>query len=59
MLKCKNCGGFVYEEETYYDDNYARIIQIGCYQCSHKAYVESKKWEDFKSKIEKAKRKSA
>lgn len=54
MLKCKNCAGFVYEEETYYDENDTRIVQIGCYQCSHKAYVESYKWEKFKDQLKKA-----
>lgn len=59
MLKCKNCGGFVYEEETYVDDNKNRIIQLGCYQCSHKAYIEQKKWQEFKKKLSKAARANA
>jgi hypothetical protein len=54
MLKCKNCAGFVYEEEVYYDENDKRIVQIGCYKCSHKTYVESSKWEKFKADLEKA-----
>lgn len=58
MLKCKNCGGFVYEEEFYYDQNDTRIVQIGCYQCSHKTYIEAVKWDKFKSQLAKAIKKS-
>lgn len=58
MFKCKNCGGFVYEEEIYYDDNDKKIVQLGCYQCSHKAYIESRKWNIFKNQISKALKKN-
>jgi ribosomal protein L33 len=54
MLRCKNCGGFIYEEEVFYDDNGKKMIQLGCYQCSHKVYVASKKWNEFKDKLAKA-----
>ena len=59
MLKCKNCSGFVYEEEIFYDDNDKRIVQLGCYQCAHKAYIESRKWNEFKDKLAKATKKNA
>lgn len=51
MLKCKKCGGFLYEEEVYYDEDDNKIVQIGCYQCSHKAYIKAKDWAFFKKKI--------
>ena len=54
MLKCKNCGGFISEEEVFYDDNDKKIMQLGCYSCYHKAYIEYKEWTSFKKKLSKA-----
>lgn len=54
MLKCKNCGGLVCEEETFIDDNDKKIMQIGCYICYHKAYIEFGDWKKFKKKLSEA-----
>ena len=54
MLKCKKCGGFLHEEEVYYDEDNNKIVQIGCYQCSHKAYIKAKEWAVFKKKLDAA-----
>jgi len=58
MFRCKNCGGFLYEEEFFFDEENKHIVQLGCYQCSQKIYIESRKWESFKKKVKKAKNKS-
>ena len=54
QLTCRKCGGFVHEEEIYYDQDGIKNMQLGCYICSHKAYIEYKKWQEFKNKLEKA-----
>jgi hypothetical protein len=54
QLKCKRCGGFIYEEEDFYDENDTRIMQLGCYICSHKGYIKYKKWEVFKQRLTEA-----
>ena len=51
MFTCKRDGGFVYEEEIYYEDS-AKIMQLGCFSCGHKVYVGYSEWEKFKLKIE-------
>lgn len=51
MLRCKNCGGFVAEEEIFVDDNDNTIMQIGCYVCYHKAYIKISEWKNFKKKL--------
>ena len=53
-LTCKKCGGFMYEEEVYYDQNGIKTMQVGCYGCAHKGYIEYKKWLEFKNKLSKA-----
>lgn len=59
QMKCKRCGGFLYEEETFYDQNDVCNMQIGCYICSHKAYLPMKEWNLFKTKLLKALRYAA
>lgn len=54
MLKCKNCGGLICEEETFIDDNDVKIMQLGCYICSHKAYIKFSNWKKFKKKLSEA-----
>lgn len=54
QLICKRCGGFLYEEEIFYDQNDEKIMQIGCYICSHKGYTELKNWKKFKNGLLKA-----
>ena len=54
QLKCRRCGGFLYEEEVFYDQNDVRTMQIGCYICSHKGYMKEKGWNEFKLKLAKA-----
>lgn len=51
MFKCRNCGGFVYEEEVYWDDHNVKMQQLGCYQCSDKVYVTYEKWTAFKKRL--------
>lgn len=58
MINCRNCGGAIYEEESYYDLYYERTIQLGCRQCSKKVQVNEKDWNDFKDKLAKAKKRA-
>lgn len=52
MFTCRKDEGFVYEEEIYYEEG-IKLMQLGCFSCGHKVYVEYKQWEDFKKKIDK------
>lgn len=54
MFKCKKCGGFVYEEEVFFEADNTKKIQLGCYSCPHKVYVEYQKWLSFKNRLEQA-----
>lgn len=54
QLNCKRCGGFIYEEEIYYDQDNVKNMQLGCYGCSHKSYIEYTKWKQFKNKLARA-----
>lgn len=54
MIKCKRCSGFIYEEEVFWEDDGAKKIQLGCYTCPHKVYVDYKQWQDFKAKLKRA-----
>lgn len=58
-MKCKRCGGFLYEEETFYDQNDVCNMQIGCYICSHKAYIPVREWDKFKAKLAEACKRAA
>lgn len=59
-LKCKYCGGFVYEEEIFYEvdednsDRMTKIMQIDCMHCSRKRYIKYKDWLAFKEGLSKA-----
>lgn len=54
QLTCKRCRGFIHEEEIYFDQNGIKNMQLGCYTCSHKGYIEYRKWQIFKDKLLKA-----
>jgi len=51
MLRCKRCSGFMYEEEVFYEADSIKKIQLGCYSCPHKVYVEYSKWIKFKKQL--------
>jgi hypothetical protein len=63
MLKCKKCGGTLYEDESWTDSNGVRSIEIGCFQCANKLEIDYKEWMAFKRKLQaslsKAKKPSA
>lgn len=45
-LKCKRCNGKLYEVEVYYELK-VKKIELGCYQCPHRLYLDFKKYKDF------------
>lgn len=51
MFRCRRCGGFVYEEEVFYEADGIKKMQLGCYQCPNKVYVEYYKWIKFKAQL--------
>jgi RNase P subunit RPR2 len=54
MLYCKNCSGFLYEEEIFKEDDGTQYMQVGCLICSEKLYIHLKTWNKFKKDLEKA-----
>lgn len=58
-MKCKRCGNMLHEEEVYIDNDDRRIMQIGCYGCSHKGYIALRKWNIFKDRLAEAIERSA
>jgi hypothetical protein len=54
MFFCKRCGGTLYEETVFWDENKHKFMQIGCYLCSDKVYAPFKEWVAFKNKVAKA-----
>ncbi len=53
-LRCKRCGGTLYEEEVFYDDNDMKFQQMGCYACPEKVVIDYGKWIKFKKKLNSA-----
>lgn len=49
-LKCKHCNNKLYESEIYYEIK-VKKIELGCYGCSKKLYLDFKKYDDFKKKL--------
>ena len=41
----------MYEEEVFYEADSIKKIQLGCYSCPHKVYVEYSKWIKFKKQL--------
>ena len=54
MFWCKRCSGTLYEEEIFWDEDSLKFMQVGCYQCADKLYIEYSKWEAFKKAYAKA-----
>lgn len=54
MLYCKNCSGFLYEEEIFEEEDGTKYMQVGCLICSEKLYIHLKTWNKFKKDLEKA-----
>lgn len=54
-LYCKRCSGKIYEDEVYTENN-VKKMQLGCYTCSQKLYVDWNKWNWFLFKLNNARR---
>lgn len=53
-LKCVSCGGKLFEDDVYWELN-EKKIELGCYQCSKRVYINYKKYKDFLKKLAKTK----
>ena len=49
VLICPHCSGRMYEEETYFEQG-EKKIELGCYQCPKKMYVNYRKYMNFLEK---------
>jgi len=54
MIYCKHCGGKLYEEEVWVDNNGVEMQEIGCYQCPKKLQIKITEWASFKKKLRNA-----
>jgi RNase P subunit RPR2 len=54
MFYCKNCSGFLYEEEIFEEEDETKYMQIGCLSCAKKLYIHLKVWNNFKRDLDKA-----
>lgn len=52
MIKCKNCGGMLYEDDDWYDDyRHVKMQDLACFHCPKRLRFKHSDWVDFKKKL--------
>jgi hypothetical protein len=55
MIRCKNCGSMMYEDDVWHDVYLGMKMQdVACFHCSNRKSIKLSDWLDFKKKLQSA-----